>query len=190
MGLGSELAHHHRFEGLRSIAFGRTLELKWPKTPDFPSYGYVITRADLDEIVARRAEKSGVRVLEGHEAVEPLLERGLLRGAVVRDRDGEATKEITAQYVVVADGANSRFGRALGTSRDRSYPLGMAIRGYYTSPRHDENRGSRATSTSGTRPATCSRGTAGSSRWGTVGSTWASACSPPSTSGRRSTRRT
>jgi flavin-dependent dehydrogenase len=39
--------------------------------------------------------------------------------------------------VVVADGANSRFGRALGTSRDRSQPMGMALRGYYTSPGHD-----------------------------------------------------
>jgi flavin-dependent dehydrogenase len=39
---------------------------------------------------------------------------------------------------VVADGANSRFGRALGTTRNRAFPLGMAIRGYYESPRHDE----------------------------------------------------
>jgi menaquinone-9 beta-reductase len=39
---------------------------------------------------------------------------------------------------VVADGANSRFGRALGTVRDRSYPMGMALRGYYRSPRHDD----------------------------------------------------
>jgi menaquinone-9 beta-reductase len=45
---------------------------------------------------------------------------------------------VRARYTVVADGANSRFGRSLGTSRDRSYPLGMAIRGYWTSPRHDE----------------------------------------------------
>ena len=43
-----------------------------------------------------------------------------------------------ARYVVVADGANSRFGRALGTARDRTYPLGMAVRGYFTSPFHDE----------------------------------------------------
>ena len=43
-----------------------------------------------------------------------------------------------ARYTVVADGANSRFGRSLGTSRNRAYPLGMAIRGYWTSPRHDE----------------------------------------------------
>jgi flavin-dependent dehydrogenase len=40
--------------------------------------------------------------------------------------------------VVVADGANSRFGRALGTARDRSQPMGMALRGYYTSPGHDQ----------------------------------------------------
>jgi len=46
--------------------------------------------------------------------------------------------ELRARYTVVADGANSRFGRALGTSRNRDYPLGMAIRGYFESPRHDE----------------------------------------------------
>jgi flavin-dependent dehydrogenase len=38
----------------------------------------------------------------------------------------------------VADGANSRFGRALGCARDRTYPLGMAVRGYFSSPYHDE----------------------------------------------------
>jgi geranylgeranyl reductase family protein len=138
MGLATELSHHHRFEGLRSIAFGRTLELRWPDHPDFPSYGYVITRADLDELVARRATKAGATVLEGTEATAPIVERGLVRGAVVVNRDNGATRELRARYVVVADGANSRFGRALGTSRDRTYPLGMAIRGYFTSPRHDE----------------------------------------------------
>jgi flavin-dependent dehydrogenase len=45
---------------------------------------------------------------------------------------------VRARYVVVADGSNSRFGRALGTSRDRSYPQGMAIRTYYESPMHDD----------------------------------------------------
>ena len=138
MGLATELSHHHRFEGLRSIAFGHTLELRWPRHPEFPSYGYVITRADLDELVARRAAKAGAVVLEGTEATAPLVERGLVRGAVVTNKDEGKVSDIRARYVVVADGANSRFGRALGTSRDRTYPLGMAIRGYFTSPRHDE----------------------------------------------------
>lgn len=47
-------------------------------------------------------------------------------------------EDVRARYVIVADGANSRFGRSLGTARNQAYPLGMAIRGYYESPRHDE----------------------------------------------------
>ena len=31
MGLTEELRQFHRYDGLRSIAFGRTLELPWPK---------------------------------------------------------------------------------------------------------------------------------------------------------------
>ena len=37
MGLAGALAGHHRFTGLRSVAFGKTLELEWPETPGFPS---------------------------------------------------------------------------------------------------------------------------------------------------------
>ena len=138
MGLADELARHHRFDGLRSIAFGRTLELRWPAHPDFPDYGYVITRKDLDQLVAERAEKAGATVWDGAEAVEPVADCGLLRGAVVRRKSSGSLEEVRGRYLVVADGANSRFGRALGTSRNRDYPLGMAIRGYYESPRHDE----------------------------------------------------
>ena len=147
MGLAGDLARHHRFEGLRSIAFGRTLELKWPDHPDFPSYGYVVTRHDLDQLVAERAEKAGATVWQQSEAVAPVMEGDAVRGVQVRRKGGSAgagagaggdVEEVRARFVVVADGANSRFGRALGTARDRSYPLGMAIRGYYRSPRHDE----------------------------------------------------
>jgi len=59
-------------------------------------------------------------------------------GANVLDRDTGRTQAVRGRYVVVADGANSRFGRALGTTRDRAYPLGMALRGYFRSPRHDD----------------------------------------------------
>ncbi|MGH9210168.1 MAG: FAD-dependent oxidoreductase [Acidimicrobiales bacterium] len=50
------------------------------------------------------------------------------------DPSGANATEIHARYVVVADGSLSRFGRALGTARNRSYPQGMAIRGYFESP--------------------------------------------------------
>jgi geranylgeranyl reductase family protein len=148
MGLAGALAGHHRFDGLRSVAFGKVLELAWPETPGFPRHGYVITRHDLDQLVAERAEKAGATVRQATEAVAPLAEGGWVRGAVVRragagdsggDPGGDGEPEqLRARHVVVADGALSRFGRALGTSRDRTYPLGMAIRGYFESPRHDE----------------------------------------------------
>lgn len=138
MGLADQLANHHRFDGLRSIAFGKTLELDWPEHPELPRHGYVVTRHDLDHMVAERAEKSGATLWQETEALEPLFDRGLLNGARVKRKESGETVEVRGKYFVVADGANSRFGRALGTSRDKSYPLGMAIRGYFTSPRHDE----------------------------------------------------
>jgi geranylgeranyl reductase family protein len=149
MGLASELAASgHRYSGLRSHAFRRTLELTWPDHPELPDYGYVITRKDLDALVAERAAKAGAAVWEGTEAVEPIVQRGLVRGAHVvartypgAEQDGRREAgpvAVQARYTVVADGANSRFGRSLGTARNRDYPLGMAIRGYWTSPRHDE----------------------------------------------------
>ncbi len=138
MGLADPLSEFHRFDGLRSIAHGVTLELPWPAHPDFPSYGYVVRRRELDQMVADAAVKAGATLWPAAEAIAPTLVNGVLDGAVVRRGETGTTEEVRARYVVVADGANSRFGRALGTSRDRSYPLGMAIRGYFTSPYHDE----------------------------------------------------
>ena len=138
MGLADRLTGFQRFDGLRSIAHGLTLELAWPDHPDFPSYGYVVRRRELDEMVAEQAVKAGATIWQGAEAVAPVVDGGLLAGAMVRDKDSSAVVPVRARYVVVADGANSRFGRSLGTARDRSFPLGMAIRGYFTSPFHDE----------------------------------------------------
>jgi menaquinone-9 beta-reductase len=138
MGLADGLAGFQRFDGLRSIAHGVTLELAWPEHPDFPPYGYVVRRRELDEMVADQAVKAGAIVRQGAEAVAPVVDGGLVTGAMVRDKDEGTVAPVRARYLVVADGANSRFGRALGTARDRSYPLGMAIRGYFSSSYHDE----------------------------------------------------
>lgn len=136
MGLGAQLSQFHRYDGLRACAHGVTLELRWPRHPVYPSHGYVVRRRDLDQIVAEHAVTAGASLRTGVEAIAPLVERGLVRGAIVKDKQSGATSELCARYVVVADGANSRFGRALGASRNRGYPQGMAIRGYYESPLH------------------------------------------------------
>jgi geranylgeranyl reductase family protein len=138
MGLAERLGDFQRFDGLRSIGHGVTLELAWPEHPDFPSFGYVVRRRELDEMVADQAVKAGARVMQGAEATTPVVEGGLVVGAHVHRKETGTTEAIRARYVIVADGANSRFGRALGTARDRSFPLGMAIRGYFTSELHDE----------------------------------------------------
>jgi geranylgeranyl reductase family protein len=138
MGLTDQLTEFQRFDGLRSIGHGITLELAWPKHPDFPNYGYVVRRRELDDMVANRAVKAGATLLPATEATEPLIEDGRVVGAIVLDKDTGTSRAIRARYVIVADGANSRFGRALGTARNRTYPLGMAIRGYFTSPLHDD----------------------------------------------------
>ncbi len=186
MGLEASLSGAHRYQGLRANAYGRVLELPWPEHPSFPSYGYVITRHDLDQIVSQQAEKAGATVWQGTEAVAPILADATRRacarpegssaaaagtsapldreaaldrearvdwearvdrevpvlpacvGAVVKDKASGKTREVRARYVVVADGANSRFGRMLGTARNRSQPMGMALRTYYRSPGHDQ----------------------------------------------------
>jgi geranylgeranyl reductase family protein len=138
MGLADALTAFHRFEGLRATADGRRLDLRWPSHPDFPPYGYVVRRRDLDQLVVDNAVKAGATLWQGTDAVAPLVERGFVTGATVRQGPGSSTLDVRARYVVVADGANSRFGRALGTYRTREWPYGTAIRGYWDSPRHDD----------------------------------------------------
>ena len=137
MGLGDQLAQFHKYNGLRATGMGRQLELQWPSHPVYPQYGYVVRRRELDTMVARNAVAAGATLLEGHEALQPIVDRGFVRGAVVQPPTGEPI-EIRARYVVVADGANSRFGRSLGTFRTREWPYGTAIRTYWETPRHAE----------------------------------------------------
>ncbi len=146
MGLeGIVAANGHRYQGLRAFGFGATLEMSWPEHPTFPNYGYTITRFNLDGLVAENAAKHGAEVLNGVEAID-LVERTPGRegqlvsaaGVVVKDKESGLTSEIRGRYLVVADGQNSRLGRELGVERNRSWPMGMALRGYYTSDRHDE----------------------------------------------------
>lgn len=139
MGLEGAFAGWHRHEGLRVRAHGAVLELPWPSHPVYPDYGFVVRRRDLDGLVAERARSAGAIVRHGVEAVKPLWAGdGKLAGAELRDKASGETEHVKARYVIVADGANSRFGRALGTRRDRSLAQGMAIRTYYSSPAHDD----------------------------------------------------
>jgi len=146
MGLEPALAGAHRFTGLRAYGFGHCMEMQWPEHPHFPDYGYTVTRHDLDGLVAEHAARAGATLLQGTEVVAPKVDEGApvrgplptLTGVTVKEKGGTRPHTIKARYVVVADGSNSRVGRMLGTSRRRALPLGMALRGYYRSDRHDD----------------------------------------------------
>jgi geranylgeranyl reductase family protein len=146
MGLEPALAGSHRYQGLRAFGFGRSIDMRWPEHPNFPDYGYTITRHDLDGLVAGHAAAAGATLLQGTEVTAPLVDEAApssgplptLHGVTVKEKGAASTRTIRARYVVVADGSNSRVGRMLGTSRRRDLPMGMALRGYYRSDRHDD----------------------------------------------------
>ena len=132
MGLGRELATWERVEGLRVHAAGKTLELPFPKLKDWPDYGLVKPRKDLDRIVLDNAEAAGAKVLYKTQVVEPIFDRGVCTGLIAK-RDGEV-ETVAAKWVVCGEGAATKFSRSLGRARDLDYPMGLAVRQYFRSP--------------------------------------------------------
>lgn len=135
MGFDFDAEEFHVVRGLRAYAGKRFLEMEWPQHPIYPNFGGIIRRADLDAKVAALAEKQGATILQGVEA-RPLLD-GTKVTAVDLVSNGER-QQVTPRIVVVADGSSSRFGRAVGTRRNKGYPFGLALRGYFASPNADD----------------------------------------------------
>ena len=132
MGLRTALDGWERVKGLRVHAAGKTLELGFPELDDFPGYGLVKPRSDLDKTVLDNAEAAGAKVLYETEVKEPLFDRGVCSGFVA-SRDGQR-EEVRAAWVVSAEGAATKFTQALGRGRDLAYPMGLAVRQYFRSP--------------------------------------------------------
>ncbi len=135
LGMADRVARYHRIVGLRAVGYGQRMELPWPDHTVYPDYGLTAPRSVLDADIAGLAADSGAAVLEAHEVTAPVMREGVLSGLVVRDKKADRETVYTAEYYVVADGALSRIGRALGARRDRSHPMGLAMRGYYPSPK-------------------------------------------------------
>lgn len=136
MGYDFATQEFHRITGLRSYAGDELMiELEWPRHSRFPDWGGIIRRRDLDHQVAMLAERQGAVIREKTEAF-PIVKDGRLTG--VELRSGGETEMVDPKVVVIADGSLNRFGRHLGTDRRKDYPMGLAARGYYSSPRsHD-----------------------------------------------------
>jgi menaquinone-9 beta-reductase len=128
-----------RNKGLRVIGGGLRLELDWPELSSYPGYGLVRTRVSLDEQLARRAQAAGVKLLEGTTVTGPLLDSGGRIAGVHAQAEAEEKPTYRARVVVAADGNSSRLSVAMGLRKRDDRPMGVAVRTYYTSPRHDDD---------------------------------------------------
>jgi geranylgeranyl reductase family protein len=132
--------------GLRVIGGGVRLQLPWPELASFPDYGLVRPRLDFDEALVRHAEKVGVRLLERTSVTGPVLDdrTGRVVGVTARpvDDNGKAggpERSYRAPVVVAADGNSSRLSLSLGLAKRDDRPMGVAVRTYFKSPRHDDD---------------------------------------------------
>ncbi len=135
-----------RNKGLRIIGGGLTLHLPWPQLAAFPDYGLVRPRLDFDETLARHAQASGAKILERTSVSGPLVDdrSGRVVGVTARpvdDNGRKAGEEVTyrAPLVVAADGVSGRMALALGIGKRDDRPMGVAVRTYFRSPRHDDD---------------------------------------------------
>ena len=135
----SEQAGWLHNKGLRIIGGGMRLEIPWPDLASFPSYGLVRPRSDFDDLLARQAVKAGAVLHEATTVTGPVLDErtGRITGVTTKGEAGEVTYR--APLVVAADGNSSRLSLAMGVHKRDDRPMGVAVRTYYQSPRHDDD---------------------------------------------------
>jgi len=136
LGLSPWLEGRARNRGLRAAGFGQLLYLPWPGG-NLPDYGGAAPRLELDHAIRQVALDAGAQPLDGVRAVD--VERDA-RGRVtsVTVKKGRSTDTIRCRRLVVADGARSQLGRALGREWHRDTAYGVAARGYIKSGRSDD----------------------------------------------------
>ncbi len=135
-----------RNKGLRVYGGGHRIELPWPETDSFPSYGVSRTRKDFDDTLARHARAAGAKIVEQMNVTGPVLHErtGRVVGVTARpvdDAGRRAGDEVTyrAPVVIAADGVSARLALALGIEKNPNRPMGVAVRTYYRTPRHDDD---------------------------------------------------
>ncbi|GAA4620943.1 geranylgeranyl reductase family protein [Actinoallomurus vinaceus] len=139
MGVDIDAPGWIRNKGLRIIGGGTRLELPWPDLASYPDFGLVRTRMDFDQILAERAVAAGVKLRMNTNVTGPVLDdrTGRITGVVAKTDDGEVT--FKAPLVVAADGNSTRLSLAMGLRKRDDRPIGVAVRRYYTSPRHEDD---------------------------------------------------
>lgn len=130
-----------RNKGLRVIGGGHEIYLPWPDTESYPNYGMAKARTSFDETLAMHAKATGADLRTGTTAVAPIVNErsGRIEGVVAREgRDRENTFELRAPIVVDAGGVSARIATMMGLAPKENRPMGVAVRTYFRSPRHND----------------------------------------------------
>ncbi|MGH3711897.1 MAG: geranylgeranyl reductase family protein [Micromonosporaceae bacterium] len=126
--------------GLRVIGGGIRMELDWPELASFPDYGLTRTRMDFDDILVRRAQHAGAKLQTSTTVTGPVLSTaGRVVGVTATVGPDKEPVEYRAPLVLACDGVSGRFPLSLGITKREDRPIGVAVRRYYRSPRHDDD---------------------------------------------------
>ncbi|GAA3809634.1 MULTISPECIES: geranylgeranyl reductase family protein [Amycolatopsis] len=126
--------------GLRILTAELTLELDWPELTSYPPYGVSRTRQDFDDLLAKTAVKAGARLLERTTVTGAITDERTGRVIGVEGKQGPEKTPVRyhAPLVLACDGVSARLARSIGIETDEKRPMGVAVRRYYKSPRHDD----------------------------------------------------
>ncbi|WP_234983308.1 geranylgeranyl reductase family protein [Demequina sp. NBRC 110053] len=131
--------------GLRMVGGGHRLEFPWHEQDSFPSYGLSLPRASFDHRLAEHARAAGADVREGWFVTGAVRDErtGRVTGVTARATDDKGRKtgdEVTcsAPLVIAADGVSARIALGLGIEKMDKRPMGVAVRTYFETARHDE----------------------------------------------------
>ena len=137
-----------RNKGLRVVGGGHTIHLPWPEIDRYPSYGLAKARMGLDQTLAYHARTTGAKLMEGVNVTGPVVDdrTGRIVGVTARQVDArgrriegaDAEIELRAPVVVAADGVSARLATAMGIAKRDDRPMGVAVRTYFRTPRHDD----------------------------------------------------
>jgi geranylgeranyl reductase family protein len=91
-------------------------------------------------MLVRRAQKSGARLQEETTATGVLRDDdGRVVGVHATVGPDKTPVTYRAPVVVAADGVSGRLALSLGIAKREDRPMGVAVRRYYRSPRHDDD---------------------------------------------------
>ncbi|RHA43965.1 geranylgeranyl reductase family protein [Cellulomonas rhizosphaerae] len=134
-----------RNKGLRVLGGGHRIEMAWPEISSYPSYGLAKSRMSFDHTLVEHARSAGAKVHERTSVTGPVRDErtGRILGVTARPVD-EAGKRAgddvvyRAPVVIAADGVSARLATGMGLQKRDDRPMGVAVRTYFTTPRHDD----------------------------------------------------